>query len=257
MNKKGQITIFIIVGIVLLIAFGLIFFLKGKVFKASEDIFDTKTESIETYVWGCVESVSENAVYYVGTQGGYANIPAPKMRFYWREIPYYMYENKNTMPTKETIEKEISKFIDYWLPVCLDNLSIFKEQGYDIEIGDISSKAYITLDEVFIDVDYPIEIKKEDYIKNLEKFNAQVPVRLNLIYDTIYNLTEEQLKDQQHICLSCFTQKNVDNDFYIETNIQQIENTIIFTLIDRKSVIYNQTYMFVYAYKYVVENENI
>jgi len=249
MNKKGQVTIFIIVGIVLLIAFSLIFFLKVKITSSVEDTFRTNTESIEYYIKNCIKISAEESIMYTASQGGYANTKEPLYNFYWREIPYYMYENENTMPSKQTIEEEISRYIDYRLPLCLSNLTNFEEQGYDIEIGEPESKTIIALNDVFTEVNYPIEIKKGDFIKRLGRFNTKIPVRLGKIYDVIYNLTEEQVADPNYICLSCMTEKCIENDFEIKTTVQE-RGTIVYILIDENSKINDLPYMIVYAYKY-------
>ena len=249
MNKKGQITIFIIIGIVLLIAFGLIIFLKVKVTSSVENTFRTNTESIEYYIKNCIKISAEESIMYTASQGGYANTKEPLYNFYWREIPYYMYENENTMPTKQTIEEEISRYIDYRLPLCLSNLTNFEEQGYDIMIGEPESKTIISANDVFTEVNYPIEIKKENFIKKLDKFNTKTPVRLGEIYDVIYDLTEEQIADPDYICISCMTEKCIENEFKIETTVQE-SGTIVYLLIDESSRINDMPFIIIYAYKY-------
>ncbi len=77
MKKRGQLTIFIILGIVLLIAFGFLFFVRNLFFQAKveaeaqtklEEVF--QSESFKTYTSSCLDEVSKDAILLIGKQGG-------------------------------------------------------------------------------------------------------------------------------------------------------------------------------------------
>ena len=77
MKKRGQLTIFIIIGIVLLFAFGFILFIKNLFFEAQieaetqqklQNVF--QSESFNTYTSSCLKKVSQEAVLLIGKQGG-------------------------------------------------------------------------------------------------------------------------------------------------------------------------------------------
>jgi hypothetical protein len=77
MKKRGQITIFMILGIVLLIAFGFIFFVRNVFYEARiqeesqsklQQIF--QSDAFETHTSSCLNEVSKDAVLLIGKQGG-------------------------------------------------------------------------------------------------------------------------------------------------------------------------------------------
>ena len=77
MKKRGQLTIFIILGIVLLFAFGFLFFVRNVFFEAKieeqtqeklQNVF--RSESFKTYTSSCLDEVSKDAVLLIGKQGG-------------------------------------------------------------------------------------------------------------------------------------------------------------------------------------------
>ncbi len=77
MKKRGQLTIFIILGIVLLFAFGFLFFVRNLFFEAQleketqsklQNVF--QSESFKTYTSSCLDEVSKDAIMLIGKQGG-------------------------------------------------------------------------------------------------------------------------------------------------------------------------------------------
>ncbi len=77
MKKRGQVTIFMILGIVLLIAFGFLFFIRNVLFQAEVEantqskikgIFESAT--FESYASSCLFETSKGAILLIGRQGG-------------------------------------------------------------------------------------------------------------------------------------------------------------------------------------------
>ena len=107
-NKRGQITIFIFVGIGILIVFSLIFYISvAKVKKMGNEVsdFSSKFQPIKTFVSSCVDKVSEEGLYFIGLQGGYYEYPVLSKEFFGIMIPYYWLYQENKMPAKEIIER--------------------------------------------------------------------------------------------------------------------------------------------------------
>jgi len=76
-KKRGQLTIFIILGIVLLFAFGFLFFVRNIFFEAKieaesqtklQEVF--QSEAFKTYSSSCLDEVSKEAILLIGKQGG-------------------------------------------------------------------------------------------------------------------------------------------------------------------------------------------
>jgi|TARA_Y100000310_G_scaffold289404_1_gene315776 hypothetical protein len=75
---KSQVTIFMMLGIVILIVIGFVFYLSKNVVKkpAQQSIKKTQTTAIETqpikeFVTSCVDKLSKDAIILLGEQGGY------------------------------------------------------------------------------------------------------------------------------------------------------------------------------------------
>lgn len=254
LNKKGQITIFIIVGIFVLIAFALIFYLIsiGK----SPDI--KKVQSLEpdvlpirNYVESCLYEVSAEAIDYIGNHGGYYNLND----VYSTDSPpyytaYYFYSGDYLVPTRERVAKEISDYIDDNLFFCLQNFIIFKERGFDIEMGIIKSSVSLAEENANIILNMPLSMKRDAQESKLSGFAAIVETKLGNMLDVASRLTVEQVNDPNNICISCIFREGISNTLLIE--LSNIDNsTVIFTILDT-----NKNQQLVYANNYAVYSCN-
>ena len=93
MQKRGQATIFIIIGLVIvLVVAGLIIF-RQELFvsqwekeQAESLIVPEQAEEIHTHVYTCVEEVVGNGLDLLGAQGGYINLPEDPIPAYGQNI---------------------------------------------------------------------------------------------------------------------------------------------------------------------------
>jgi len=66
-SKKGQVTIFIILGILLLLALTLIIFLRKELITfRPEEIIPTEKGKIEHFIASCIEKIGDEALQRVG-----------------------------------------------------------------------------------------------------------------------------------------------------------------------------------------------
>jgi len=247
--KKGQITLFMILGLVIVIIIGLFFFLKSDIIKSALEkgvqtgiIIPQKIKSIYGFVEECITSTSNDALERIGKQGGYI-IPTKDSTSLG--IPYYINHNKTNIPSKEKIEKEIEKYINNQLPFCTKNFVDFPE--FSVKQGEIESNTKIKENEVTINIKYPLEIEVEDKNYNLEKFKEiSMPIRLGAIYNTAVEIVKEELKNFESVCLSCLTALGIENNLHIDIYPQD-QDTMIFVITDRKIKRDEKNYEFIFA----------
>ncbi|MAE43314.1 hypothetical protein CMO93_06065 [Candidatus Woesearchaeota archaeon] len=253
-NRKGQIAIFILFGIVILIAVSLVFYIKGKDAQETSEIpkateLSFSAVPIKNYVESCIKSVGEDAIEFVGERGGYLELPELSTNDYFIKFPYYFYENIDVMPSKEKIEEEISKYVDEMLFSCFQDFIDFKQQGFDIEQENSTTKTIIKQNQVAFDVSLPLTIKKGDSETTIAKFSNSVTSRLNTIYKVSTQITNIQMRDLNAICLSCLLNLSIENELYI--NLNRIGNgTILFIITGNSSKVDDLPSTFIFANKY-------
>ena len=113
--KKGQIAIFILLGIVILIAVGFIFYLKGGVEENEVERIQQipkEAEPFKLYIDECVKKTAVEGAYFLGQQGGYYNLQENYLATFLIDIPFYYNKGKNTVPSIEILQREFSKYIN-------------------------------------------------------------------------------------------------------------------------------------------------
>jgi len=241
-NKKAQVTILIIIAIIV-IAATLLFFVFREDASQQDELILPEAQKVHSFVMECIENVGAEAIYSVGAGGGYYFIPKLSTD---EGIPYYYYESKNKMPSKEKIAEQISQYINADLFFCTEGFVDFTD--YEIDQEEIKTTTIINNEEVVIDVNYPIKITKGNSTTLIEDFNnIKVPIRLGVVYDSASEIISQQTSDG--ICLSCASDEATENDLYIDI-FDYDDSTVIFTITDENSKINNQTFIFVFASQY-------
>ena len=243
-RKKAQLTIFIIIAIFIVAVVALFFVLRGNLNLPGKPA-SPETAEIQNFVQGCLDDSLEKVVFRIGENGGYYSLSKSSTPLL--EVPYYIKNNQNLMPSKEKIQGEISKGIAKELTFCLEDPAFFPE--YEITKGKMASPEIIIEPErVLVEVNYPLTIKKEESRSKIEDFNSEVPIRLGIIYDAVSEFIDEDLKEEG-ICLDCFliafTPSNLKSNVFWE-----IDGTAIFIVRDFESIIDEKEFVFNFANEY-------
>jgi|TARA_Y100000310_G_scaffold319668_1_gene375220 hypothetical protein len=249
LKKKGQITIFIILGVVIIGVVSLVLVLNKPKLEGKITI-DQNMVPIKSFVESCVDQIGQNAVYFTALQGGYYKTQSPKEDYSYIEIPVYWEINKASVPSIETIEIEILNYVKNNLPDCLNNFSVFKEQGFDISKGKINGNVIITQRDITFNIEYPITVTKADSVTEINKFLVRTDLNYNEKYQYAIQIMEEQTKIPDSIPLGFITNLAYDNNFIFET-ITLDENTVLFTLIfDQDTNNKGQPFIYSFINKY-------
>lgn len=247
MQKRGQITIFIILAIVIVVSIAGFFLLRGGISVGSE--LPPEAESVKISVDDCLESATKEIIYYVGQGGG--DFLSPEL-VTESGFTYYYKDENNYMPTKEFIEDEIALFSSLNMLVCLNNFSEFRD--IRIDKGELDAKARISENRVMVEVTYPLRILKGESSTEIEDFDTVVEVPLGMFYDSAYKLFKEN-ENYDSICLSCLLDEAEENDFYIDM-IDEGESAKIFIFSDKKTKLNNEIFEFIFANEYnLIESE--
>lgn len=240
MQKRGQVTVFIVLGIIIMAVFALTAFL----LKSGETSSETLTQPVQTVdelkipvkqqVEGCLDQTATKAIHYVSLQGGYYNPPPVYQYQFGAFIPYYYYDNKVNLPTISEIETELGNAIKDFLPKCLDPAKdFFFNDGIIVnyEIKEVVVRLTSTATIVEANIPTTITLKgmvssssqTESEIVYLGALNSQTTltemtnylVENKVPYARVYDLAKEivQIQSQYPLALplKSITTKSIEN----------------------------------------------
>jgi hypothetical protein len=237
LNKKGQVTIFIIVAIILVGIIAMFFILRGITKPAISDIAE---ENPEAYMQLCIEDDFKDIVHLITLQGGFYD-PKDYVLFDDDNKAAYLcknsgnYEpciNQHPMYFSE-ISNEIKNQMSPIIIDCFDSLKQdFEEKGGVVELGTGPSiEVRLAPRNVFIDVEREITItRKEETISYSE-------VELGL-RSSLYDLADVAAKiahNEAEFCYFEFLGYTLMNPEYEISFRELSDSTHVYVIKDTRS----------------------
>ncbi|MFH0798444.1 MAG: hypothetical protein V1906_03475 [Candidatus Woesearchaeota archaeon] len=191
-KSKGQISLFIILGIVIVFAIGMGMYFSGSISSMQKQQESVKAESalaqseeVRNYVEACIADTANYIVPIVLRNGGYYVLHGKKVSYQYYEVPIYMDDGKESVPTLDLLKRQIAAGIDAELPKCLGGISD------NAEISGISeSQVKINTGKITIETNLPLTVKGEVTSK-LVGFYVEVPATILPVYNEAKSLYEE------------------------------------------------------------------
>ncbi len=240
MRKRGQVTIFIIIAVIIVAAVSLYFIFRES-FNVEEPVYIESTQ-VYNFVQECIDQTLEGTIVNVSRQGGYSGYTYLE-KTNEEGTTYYILDGKNYMPSKKRVETEISKYFERKFFLCTRHFIDFPE--YRIEEGLLETSIEINNENVFLRADYPLTIRKEKDVSRFEDFESEIDVRLGIVYDSVYDFIQQQRNYEEGICLSCLDLA-IENEIYIEMK-NDYNKTVTFIFKDDFSELNNEPLEWVFA----------
>jgi hypothetical protein len=243
--KKAQVTLFIMVGIIiLLLTLLMILALKPKKIELKHHVEKPiELQPLKSYVESCIKDIAIPGIYLLGVQGGYIYPPNNALETDYTIVGYGYYEGANTLPSIQEMQTQISRYIDNALPLCT-NFSIFKEFG--VKAGKVNTKTTILENEITIEVYYPLTTVQEHASGKIDTFLLTLPVRLGHIHKVANEIVNKEIGDPEWIDLTFLS--GFDTSVSI---VPYDETTFIHSITDNVSKL-TEPYVFLFANKFVV-----
>lgn len=197
MDKRGQITAFIIVGLVVLIVIILALFARDAgIGVAPKKYLESSLRPIQEEVGRCTEDVARRGLNILGSQGGdmnpvnYRLYNGNKIRYLCTDIPGDT-RCMNALDPISNMENELNDFMNFEMQECMD-LGKFKGifDRYELKSGVPKAEADFLDENVLVTVDYPITLSKDGETVHLPKVKRKVDVPIASLYLDVYNIVQ-------------------------------------------------------------------
>jgi len=229
MKKRGQITIFIVLGIIILAVTGISFFIFNSF---SPVVGAPDSASIENFIQTCIDSSLEEAVNTVAKNGGYSSFTKSFTDSLFK-VKYWYFVGDSIMPSLKAIEEQIAIETRSLLDNCLDDFNVFKKEGYEVinsnivsDDAEVLTDAYsawdnlpiITISNDNIRALFPMQLilRKGEVSKLFDIYAGGVNVPFGLFYDLSKEIIDLLISSPESICLSCLSMIGNKNNIVIK-----------------------------------------
>ena len=178
MLKRGQVTIFLVVGIVILLLAGLFFYLFGRLTEAPLEVEEEGISlsrgvkpALQGFVEKCIKDTVDPAVYLLAIQGGIIYLePDSSILLTNYGFVNYAWLNGAKGISKEKMEKDLAKYLENYVDLCLGNFDAFTKEKITVapNYNQMSAKVIIRSSSIEAQVKLPMVVT----LPNNDTFNA-------------------------------------------------------------------------------------
>ncbi|MBD3312884.1 hypothetical protein GF345_00420 [Candidatus Woesearchaeota archaeon] len=252
--KRGQVTIFIIIGVSILVIVGALFYIRGssvdlETQSSISDEVEIDTSSLSAFISTCARQTAQDAVDYTAFRGGKDVRFDQGYQFAAVTIPYYFYEGENRFPTMDEIRQTLQDYMNENIKLCTNGFETFKQQGYDIEESEISSTATIAEEEVIFEIQYPVTLVKGSSRQEESSFSTSVDANLLSMITTAEEYIQAQEQNPEAFRIKHMVDIVSDSNLEFEV-IEKEEGSVIISLIDENTIINANPLLWSFAIKY-------
>ncbi len=206
-KKKGQITIFIIIAIVIIAAVASYFIFRNQIGKIG---IPADMQPVYTTFLSCLEEETLTGVSVLESQGGYIELPefeqgsdyspfSSQLNFLGNPIPYWYYISENNfekeqVPTRTEMGNQLEDFINEKIRGCV--FDSYYEQGFNIVQGEPQANVLIRNNDIVVNLDMNLNIQKANQSANVKNHQITVKTNLGNLYDSarkVYDYEQSNL----------------------------------------------------------------
>ncbi|MCX6750155.1 MAG: hypothetical protein NTZ83_01740 [Candidatus Pacearchaeota archaeon] len=200
LNKKGQVTIFIIIALLIVALCILVYLYYPKIFAS----ISPETKNPVTYIQECIQEQIEENVQIISLQGGSYVVDENIGYFYKKEgedgnyVKYLCYTGSNVINTPcinqepfltEHVEQEILDSINQGIKTCFDNLvKSYENKGYEVDLKEGIPKVEIIPEGVSTNFNRTLTLTKGDETNTYRKFEVNLNSNLYEMLEVAKNI---------------------------------------------------------------------
>lgn len=196
MRKRGQVTTFMIVGLVILIIFVLIFTLRDSILEGvkgtegTKDILNGVIGEIDHKINDCIDKESNDALILLGKQGGsfdrniYKNYKGNKINYLCISIPNST-KCENLGLTKLELQHELDNYLTNKIKNCINLESFRNDQRYLMSVGDFNLETNVLDKTVLFNITYPIRLERKGIKASVNGFSYSVSNPLGKMQEAV------------------------------------------------------------------------
>ncbi|MBU0614533.1 MAG: hypothetical protein KJ601_00405, partial [Nanoarchaeota archaeon] len=244
-QNKGQLSLFMIVGVVLLLGLGLIYYINSKAVEEAKPVeFDLYiSENVQAFVENCLSQIAVQGLDILGLQGGRIYLYEPYFEYNNYKTNLLYYYGRNLVPSLDEMEIELENYVKYNLRSCTQDFQVFK--GLTITYGTLDTNAYIGKASVLFDVNWPLEIKQSNIRKELSAFKSTIHIDLEKFWNASKIIVNSTMEQPDIIDVLQLMYLDLNAVYFVNE-----ENNMMYFLSDNRSEVYGRPYYYIFGMQF-------
>jgi len=262
MVRKAQISLFIALGIVIIIFVVVIIFLQtsvkeGQKEKEIKESFAVTADGlrVSNYVKSCMDLTVKSGVLLIELQGGYTDTPPNYFSSNYSDIAYYYDNGQFSIVNISVIENQLKKYVNANFESCINNFSAFTEKGVVVNAGRPSIDLKIdNLTGIDLSLNYSVEVGRADKKEELSIFRQNYKYRIGTIMEVAQKILDSVKNDPTLIPVEYMV--DLSEQYNVKINaLTYYPNKIVYIIEDPEAMTQEKTpFLFLFAVRTKIEN---
>lgn len=198
-SKKGGVTIYIIIGIVILLVAVTAIVYSENIRRFYVESRNPEVKDIRLFIENCLDTQTKEAIQIASLQGGYTEIPSvldnkgsylppPSLLNPPIKTPYWWDDGVSYVPSEERVQQELANYVKNNIKSCL-----FFEQfnTIDVNVGDeLKVETKLSSNSVFSRLELPLTITIGDSEIKLNNFAKEIKTSFPKLYEAAKEIIE-------------------------------------------------------------------
>ncbi len=206
-NRKGQVTIFIIIAMIIVVGVAIFFVFRQDIQMQG---IPASIQPVYSSFLSCIEDKTRTGIDVLESQGGYIELPntepgsnympfSSQLNFFGNSIPYWYYVSGNNiakeqMPSEKDMEISLGNFLNERIRDC--NFNSFYEQGFEIIQDEPKTTVNINGDNVDVKINMDMSVNFGNDSALIDNHEISIDSKLGTLYNsakTVYNKEQKEL----------------------------------------------------------------
>ncbi len=214
-------TLFMLLGVLILLAVGITLFLILQREEATLDAAQPQDPlpeqaALQSFVQSCAEQTLDDALRILGENGGHLPRPSYLTLQYTEDrfIAVLYAKRVALLPTHELIRESLERYLAENLRYCLDDLALFEEQGWVAQLAGVTADLTITNETLITHIFFPATVTRGNHSFTLAPARAQRQIALPRLLATVERILADVSMLQQELDAAAATRSddNPSND---------------------------------------------
>ncbi|MBI5798040.1 hypothetical protein HZA98_04015 [Candidatus Woesearchaeota archaeon] len=246
MQKRGQFTLFVVLGVVLIVLVALLYVYRDAIFAPLSGtlVLPLEVQEVQDAVQTCVDDAVPTGLQVIGAQGGYFVLPSVGYTVPTGGTVAYGFDaGKKTLPSYAVVLEQYKSYLSTVIPLCVETQDFgaltLQTQALTADVGDSEG--------LHVEVHYPVTVitaSNASYALQ-DSYSQDISVNFKKVYNAAETIVDALVRDPEH------DNYNVYLGTGLQTAIVPVEpDYIIYIVKDPLSMIDGRPFTFRFASYY-------
>jgi len=243
MQKRGQLTVFMIMGIAILLVALILMYIFGGLAKVDAKPKVSGLKDIEDFASYCLSLKAKEGLVLLGKQGGF--IPLVNPFFIPLNTSYLYYSGRNYVPTVSAVESRLARYVETGVKECFESgKSEFEKKAISItQLSEPIASVTIAEKDVVFMLNWSLRAEQRTETFAVNNFADTENLRLKDILSAANKLVQSEIDNNGLFDLDALTEE-LDISFFPYGS----QNALVTVISDDGYLVGTEPYMFVFAH---------